>query len=213
MSTWLNQPAATTSLTLAPTALIVALVSASAIGERSSGWQVLGSGLVVGGAAVYFAGDLGATFIGMFAALTTLVANVSGALLGRSINRQTRLTPVTVTAVSMSIGSSLLLAAGIALEGWPSISARLALIIGWLAVVNTAIAFTLWNRSMRNLAAVESAAINNTMLIQIALLAWVFLGESPGLLGAVGIVIVTLGAFLTTWSGLPSRGAVNPAQR
>jgi non-canonical purine NTP pyrophosphatase (RdgB/HAM1 family) len=200
-----NQPAATTSLVLAPTALFVAVVSAFAIGERSSRLQFVGSLLVVVGAGVYFAGDLGATVIGMLAAVTALVANVTGALLGRSVNRQTKLPAVVVTAVSMSVGSSLLLAAGIAIEGWPTISLRLALIVGWLAVVNTAMAFTLWNRSMRVLAAVESAAINNTMLVQIALLAWLFLGESPGPVGAVGIVVVTLGALLTTSFGFSSR--------
>lgn len=193
-----NQPAATTSLVLAPTALFVAVVSAFAIGERSSRLQFVGSGLVVVGAGVYFAGDLGATMIGMLAAVTALTANVSGALLGRSINRETKLPAVVVTAVSMSVGSILLLAVGITIEGWPSISMRLALIVGWLAVINTAIAFTLWNRSMRVLAAVESAAINNTMLVQIALLAWLFLGESPGPVGALGIATVTLGAFITT---------------
>ena len=67
----------------------------------------------------------------------------------------------------------------------------------WLSVVNTAFAFTLWNISLRELTALESAGINNTMLIQIAVLAWVFLDESPGLLGAVGIVIVSIGSFLT----------------
>ena len=50
--------------------------------------------------------------------------------------------------------------------------------IGWLAVVNTALAFTLWNHTQRTLSAVESSIINNTMTIQIAILAWVFLSES-----------------------------------
>jgi drug/metabolite transporter (DMT)-like permease len=136
----------------------------------------------------------------MAAAIVALGANVAGALLGRSINREAHLSPVIITAVSMTIGSGLLLAAGIAIEGWPHLSVRLVLIVAWLSVVNTAIAFTLWNRSMRDLAAVESAAINNTMLVQIAVLAWLFLGESPGRVGAAGIVVVTLGAFVTTTS-------------
>lgn len=42
------------------------------------------------------------------------------------------------------------------------------LIIGWPALVNTALAFTLWNLSLRRLSAFESAGINNTMLLQIA---------------------------------------------
>ena len=76
-------------------------------------------------------------------------------------------------------------------------SVRGWLIIVWLAVVNTALAFTLWNLSLRRLSALASAGINNTMLIQIALLAWVFLGEAPGAFGLVGIALVSAGVFLT----------------
>ena len=35
------------------------------------------------------------------------------------------------------------------------------------------------------------------MLVQIAVLAWVFLDESPGSLGIGGIVMATLGVYLT----------------
>ena len=48
------------------------------------------------------------------------------------------------------------------------------------SIGNTALAFTWWNLSLQRLSAVESAGINNTMLIQIGLLAWVFLDEAPG---------------------------------
>jgi drug/metabolite transporter (DMT)-like permease len=205
-----SQPAATTSLVLAPTALCVAIVSAVAIGERSTHRQLIGSVLVVAGAGFYFAGDLGATVIGMVAAVTALVANVAGALLGRAINRRAELSPAVITAVSMSIGAGVLLGTGLATEGWPTLSSRLTLIIGWLAIVNTALAFTVWNWSKREHAAVESAAINNTMLVQIACLAWLFLGESPGPIGATGIAIVTFGAFLTTTIRSPYQDRVHP---
>lgn len=103
------------------------------------------------------------------------------------------------------VGAVLLLAAGLVIEGLPDITVRVMLIIGWLAVANTAVAFTLWNRSLRRLAAVESAAINNTMLVQIAALAWIFLGEGPGAAGVAGILIVSFGAFLTTATNGPVR--------
>jgi len=44
--------------------------------------------------------------------------------------------------------------------------------------------------------AVESSIINNTMLIQIALLAWVFLGESLDLVEIVGLALAAVGIFL-----------------
>ena len=70
------------------------------------------------------------------------------------------------------------------------------LVVAWLAVANTAFAFTLWNRTLRTLTAVESSVINNTMLVQIALLAWVFLGEGLSGREAMGMVWVGLGALL-----------------
>lgn len=199
------QPAATSSLMLAPTALLVALMSAGSLGEQPHRLQFVGAALIIVGAVLYFSGDLGATFIGMTASVVGLCANAGGSLLGRSVNRDGSLAPVLVTAGSMSVGAALLLVAGLLIEGWPQLTSRLVLIICWLAVVNTALAFTLWNRSLRDLAAVESSAINNTMLIQIAALAWLFLGESPGLLGVVGILVVSAGAFLTTYRGVRRR--------
>ncbi len=72
--------------------------------------------------------------------------------------------------------------------------------------MNTALAFTLWNRSLRRLSAVESASINNTMLVQIALLAWVFLGEAPGFAGMLGIVVVSIGVFLAQFKASGTTG-------
>ncbi|MGA9278199.1 DMT family transporter [Ilumatobacter sp.] len=193
------QPAATSSLMLAPTALFVAMLSARSLGEEPQRLQFVGTALIIVGAVLYFSGDLGATVVGMIASIVGLGANTAGSLLGRSVNRDGSLPPVLVTAVSMSVGAPLLLVTGLAIEGRPQLDVKVIAIIVWLAVVNTAVAFTLWNRSLRRLAAVESAAINNTMLIQIAGLAWLFLDESPGLVGVVGILTVSSGAFLATF--------------
>lgn len=191
-----TQPAATSSLMLAPTPFLVAVLSQRSIGETVHRRQVIGALLIVVGAVVFFAGDLGATVIGMIASIIGLSANATSSLLGRSINRQQHLSPLTVTVASMTIGATILLATGLITEGIPEVGWTAIGVIGWLAVVNTAWAFTMWNTSLRSLAAVESAAINNTMLIQIAILAWVFLGEAPGIAGGIGIATVSIGAFL-----------------
>lgn len=191
-----HQPAATTSLVLSLTPMLVALVAALSLAEVPAARQVVGVVLVAVGAVLYFAGDLGATAAGMAAALVGLGANVASSVLGRSVNRAARLSPVIVTAISMSVGAVVLLVAGLLTEGVPAVSPRAWLLIAWLAIVNTAFAFTLWNASLRRLSAVESASLNNTMLIQIALLAWLFLGEDPGLVGLIGILVVSAGVFL-----------------
>ena len=192
-----NQPAATTSLVLSWSPLLVAALGSLFIAETATRRQIAGALLVAAGAWAYFAGDLGATALGMMAALIAMAANVASSLLGRNVNRRADCPPVVVTAISMAVGAALLVAVGIGTEGMPAVSARAWLIIGWLAVVNTALAFTLWNYSLRRLSALESTAINNTMLIQIALLAWIFLDENLGIAEITGIVLVTIGVLLS----------------
>ena len=201
-----NQPAATTSLVLAWTPLLVAGLATRSLKEPPSGRQLTGAVLVAIGAWLYFAGNLGATTIGMAAALVGLGAGAAGALLGRHVNRPADVSPVLITALSMAVGAVLLVAVGLVAEGLPVVSTRAWLIIAWLAVINTALAFTWWNLSLRRLSAVESAGINNTMLIQIATLAWIFLDEQPGTPELGGIILVTIGVFLTQTAILrPSR--------
>ncbi|MEM9614679.1 MAG: DMT family transporter [Actinomycetota bacterium] len=192
-----SQPAATTSLVLSATPLLVAALSSRTLAEPPSPRQVIGGGLVLVGAALYLTGDLGFTVTGMVAAGVALVANAIGSILGRSVNRSAPIPAVDVTALSMTAGAAALAVASVAVEGWPTVSGRALAIIGWLAIVNTALAFALWNSSLRQLTAVESAGINSTMLAQIALLAWVFLDEPLGWDGGFAVVLVSLGVFLT----------------
>ena len=196
-----SQPAATTSLVLSWTPLAVALAGSRAIAERAGARQLAGSGLVVTGAWLFFSGELGATSVGMAAALVALGANVVASLLGRGVNRTGAMSPAVVTVLSMGVGAALLLAVGWAVEGAPRLTWQAGLLIAWLAAVNTALAFTLWNYSLRRLAALESAAINNTMLIQIALLAWLFLDEPLGWGEIAGIVVVSAGILLAQAGG------------
>jgi len=191
-----SQPAATSSLVLSLTPLLVAGASTVTLLERPSARQIGGAALIVAGAVAYFSGQLGFTPIGLTASLVGLAANAAAALIGRGVNRGRDLSPVVVTVVSMSAGAIALMVAGLAAEGAPTVSVRAWLIIVWLAVVNTAWAFTLWNRSLQLLSATESAAINNTMLIQIGILAWLFLGETPGALDVVGMAAVSVGVYL-----------------
>ncbi|MDX2381505.1 MAG: DMT family transporter [Acidimicrobiia bacterium] len=211
-----SQPAATTSLVLSLTPLVVALLGARALGEGASARQVVGAISVVFGAWIYFGGALGATLVGMFAAFVALGSNVGAALIGRSVNRGGTHAPIVITAVSMTVGALALLVVGLSVEGVPHLTGRAGAILVWLAIVNTALAFTLWNRSLVHLAALESAGINNTMLIQIAALGWIFLGEVPGVLGIIGIVVVSMGVFFTqAVSPSPSSpsSSVRPGQR
>jgi drug/metabolite transporter (DMT)-like permease len=199
-----SQPAATTSLVLSFTPLLVALVSQASLGERPMAVQVVGAAVIVTGALLYLAGDLGMTLVGMTAALSGLAANVASAVLGRAVNRAHRLSARVVTTVSMAIGAATLVLAGWLVEGPPRMDPVGWALVGWMALVNTALAFTWWNESLRHLSATESAAINDLMLLQIAGLAWLFLGEVPDAVQWVGMALVTLGVLAATVRGRPA---------
>jgi drug/metabolite transporter (DMT)-like permease len=114
--------------------------------------------------------------------------------------------PVGLTAVSMLIGAAVLVGVGIAVEGWPRLDLRGWLIIGWLALVNTAFAFTLWNHTLRTLTAVESSVVNNTMTIQVAILAIVFLGERLEPVQLIGLLLAAAGAAVVQLAPVLRRG-------
>jgi drug/metabolite transporter (DMT)-like permease len=81
-------------------------------------------------------------------------------------------------------------------EGIPKIDLMGWAIILWLAIVNTAFAFTLWNHTLRTLTAMESSIINGTMLIWIPIFAVIFLGEGISLKELIGLVAVGMGTLL-----------------
>jgi drug/metabolite transporter (DMT)-like permease len=190
-------PAATVSLLLNLTPLVVGLLGIGLLGERPTPRQWAGVGLAIAGALLYF---LPATLppaatLGVVVVAVGVAANAGSAVLGRRVNRD-GLGALVVTVVSMGIGAALLLAIGIAWQGLPPLDARAWGIIAWLALVNTALAFTLWNHTLRTLTAVESSIINGTMLIQIALLAWLALGETLTPRAIAGLALAGLGTLL-----------------
>lgn len=188
-------PATTLSLMLAFTPALVAILGVVLLGEHIGWREVAGVAVFLAGAGLYFASralPAGAA-IGLTVGAVGVLANAGQTLLGRKVNRDTGLPPSLVTSVSMAAGAAALLTSGVALQGWPEISPNGWLIVGWLAAANTALAFWLWNRAQGVLSALESSLINNTMLIQIAVLAVLFLGERLSVAQVAGLTLAGLG--------------------
>jgi drug/metabolite transporter (DMT)-like permease len=202
-------PAVTVNVMLGFTSVVVALLGLGLLGERPSPWQWLGIFVALGGGLLYFypVQIPQAALVGFVAVLIGVLANAGSAVLGRSINRTGHLRPLTVTTVSMGLGSMLLLLVGIVMQGIPALSWQSWVIIGWLALVNTAFAFTLWNHSLRTLSAMESSIINNTMAVQIPILAVIFLGERLNGREVAGLVVAIVGALLVQLGRKRKRGA------
>ncbi len=191
-------PSVTVSLILNFTPIVTATFGVFLLGEFLSLRQWMGSILFISGVLVYFypVVFVGNQLTGIFIMLFAVFSNAGSAILGRYINRQKLFTPSVITGISMGIGSIFLLIPGIWLQGLPSISLTNFLLLLWMAIINTAFAFTLWNNTLRNLTAVDSSIINGTMLIQIGILSWIFLGEAISLQEAVGMLIAGAGVII-----------------
>jgi drug/metabolite transporter (DMT)-like permease len=191
-------PAMTTNVLLSFTTILVALLGILLLKERPTLLQWGGVVLYLAGVLFYFYPLLlpGGQAVGLVVAGVAVLANALSAILGRHINRTGAIDPMAVTIVSMGSGAAVLLIAGLAVQGLPRLRPVHWALILWLAVVNSALAFTLWNRTLRILSAMESSIINNTMLVQIALLAWLFLGESLTLQQAAGMALVAAGTLI-----------------
>lgn len=193
--------AVTFSLLLNFSSVLVAIFGIFTLHEVPTPLQWAGTAIFIVGVLIYFSAVPigGEQTLGLLLAMGTVGANAIASVLGRAVNRHRTTPPLVVTGVSMGVGALVLLALGLAVEGLPPLSWRNWLTIAWLAVVNTALAFTLWNRSLQHLSAVESSIINNTMLVQIAILAWLFLGAQLSARDLVGLALAAVGIFLANW--------------
>jgi drug/metabolite transporter (DMT)-like permease len=202
-------PAMTTSLLLSFTTILVALLGIVLLGERPTGLQWTGTGLyLVGVLAFFYPLSLpSGQQIGLLIAIGGTVANALSSILGRHVNRGGELDAMTVTVGSMGIGGTVLLAVGARVQGMPRLSPISWLLVFWLAAVNSALAFTLWNKTLQHLSAMESSIINNTMLFQITLLAWLFLGEELTWQKAGGMVLAAAGTLAVQLRERRWRGA------
>jgi drug/metabolite transporter (DMT)-like permease len=191
-------PAMTTSLLLSFTTALVAVIGVFLIGEHPAWLQWGGVGIYLAGVLVYFypLSIPAAQSIGFVIVIAGVIANAISSVLGRYVNRTGEISTLMVTIVSMGIGGGALLLIGLLTQDMPRLSLANWAIIVWLAIVNTAFAFTLWNHTLRTLSAVESSIINNTMLIQIPILAFIFLDEDLTWQRIAGMVVAGIGTLI-----------------
>lgn len=186
-------PAITVSLVLNFTIFIVVILSAFLLKEVPSILQIAFIAIGLIGILIYFYPiDIPQNeLLGLIVICFGVFANAIASIMGRSINRAKQIHPIIITGLSMVFGSVLLLMLGFMLEGIPNLSFTSIFYILWLSIINTALAFTLWNKSMQKLRAIDSTLINSAMLPQTVLLALIFLGEMPDLLEWLGLGLLT----------------------
>lgn len=191
-------PAAMTSLLLNLTPVAVGISGMFLLREYPTKVQWMGILVSLVGVFIYFRSMAfqSPQIFGTVAALICVLANTGSSIIGRHLNSKGNLTPITITFVSMGFGSTILFATGLTIQGIGVLDFRQWCTIIWLAVVNTALAWNLWNHTLRVLTAVESSILNTLMLPQTALLAVIFLGEKLSLVQVIGLALVGSGAVI-----------------
>jgi drug/metabolite transporter (DMT)-like permease len=191
------QPVTVTFL-LNLTPIFVLALSALFLNELPSSTQLVGIALTLCGVFVFFYDALGG--VGkVTGVLVTLVSGVGWAIymiISRYSLSRNEESVMILTTCSMIFGSLMLLGTTTVTGNIVAVSFNGWILILWLGVVNTAVAFTLWNQALKALQVYEQSILQNTMLIQIALLAFVFLQEPLDPQKVVGMVMVFMGVLI-----------------
>ena len=200
-------PAVTVTFILNFTPVMVLLINAVAFRRPPGPRQALGSLVALVGAYVFLGGGV---WSGSLAGVLVTLASGAGwavylVAVGRLFARKP-IEPLALSAFAMAFGTVVIAGSAAALEGFAPVTAQSAAIILWLGVVNTAAAFFLWNHALSLVDAFEASMIQNTMLVQIAVLSWLFLGEALTAAKAAGMAVVLLGVLAIQVSPLRGGG-------
>ena len=190
-------PAVTVTFILNFTPVFVLLLNLVLLAKYPNRTQLAGTGLILAGSFLFFGGSVGA---GSLTGIAVTVASGVGwglyLILGARWLRDSALSPLGVTAFTMGLGTGFIVLTALLIEGYQPVPASGWVVILWLGVVNTAAAFFLWNDALRKVEAFEVAVLQNTMLIQIALLSVVFLGEQLTPRKIAGMLLVFTGVLV-----------------
>lgn len=199
-------PATTGSFLMSLMPLLALVGGALLLKEIPTRWQIFGVILSLFGSGLFFSTGLkhgepkGVLIVGF-----GLVGILTFTLLGRGIARERRLDTLTLTTLPLAIGGLLTMLIALFVEGVPQFTGRSTLIVLWLAVVNTALGYMLYNHSLRELTALEINMIMNLSPLFTAIMSWFVLGERLGLIQILGMVIMVLGVILVQRAGEPDK--------
>lgn len=156
---------------------------------KSLYWKIA---LLIAGMLAYYTPWKGGMNVPLLAWMVLILA-AFGAAMNVVLNRYRLLQGYehrTVTILPMLSGGLMMLTAGLATESFPVLTWQLIACIAYLAFISGAMGFGLWVWSQQTLTAVESGAINNMMIIEIALMDVLFFGRELGVWQWTGILIV-----------------------
>lgn len=200
-------PAVTVTFILNFTPVIVLTLGLVFLKTTPTPRQVAGIALVIAGAYIYFGGGVSAS--SLTGVIVTFVSGLGWAaylVASRAFFKPGEIGPLGLSAFAMGVGTVFIAGSAWVYEGFTALSLGGWGIVIWLGVVNTAAAFFLWNHALQRVEAFEISILQNTMLIQIAILSVIFLGEKLTASKMLGMAAVFVGVLIVQLSSLRGAG-------
>lgn len=185
--------------------LVTLAMGAIWLNERPTRLQNLGLVVALGGGVAFFGTRIPTAQV--VPIVITLLGAVCLAVFGvmaREFARDGLVDGVTLAAVPLFFGGGLLI---VTVPPTHVPAARVLLVLLWLAVANSAVAYLVWNHALRRLQAFEISIVANLMPMGTALVAPILIGERVEAAAWLGIAIALAGVVLV---GLGGRRPVAP---
>ena len=189
--------ATTDALLLNLVPLLVLVAGVIWLKEMPTRLQLLGVVIGVLGGVLFFSPGLSAGEpLGLAIVTVGLLGNAAYGLLGRTLARAGRVDTLSLTAIPLAVGSLLLLPCALLIEGVPPFVPQAWLLVVLLAVLNTAVAYVLYNHALKVLAAFEVSVILSINPLVTALWGWFLLGERLQSLQVLAMAVMIVGVAL-----------------
>jgi len=172
-------PATTVSFMMGMITLLILFGGIIWLHETPNRVQLIGILVTLGGTVLFFSTGLKpGEPLGMAILAIGLLGFTFFGVLGRDVARAQKVDTLSLTAIPLALGGRCLLLVALPLEGLPHASPVTWGLVLWLAAVNTALGYILYNHALQ------------------VLTAWFLLGERLSLLQWIGMVIVIVGVAL-----------------
>jgi drug/metabolite transporter (DMT)-like permease len=195
---------ANSSLMLAATPVVIALISALIGQERVGPRHWIGAALSMTGIYIVVGRNVTLSGAGLVGDLMMVAAVLCWALYTLGSRRLiARHSPVGVTGLSMAIGTLIYVPASwshVRAVEWSALSTRTWISIVYSAIFALGVAYTIWYAGVRQIGSARTSVYSNVIPIVAMATAVVFLGEPLGWTNVLGATAVLLGVALTRTS-------------
>jgi drug/metabolite transporter (DMT)-like permease len=162
--------------------------------EKPTWLQLIGLVVALAGGVVFFGTRIpSAETVPIVVTLMGAVCLAVFGVMAREFARDGLIDGVTLAGIPLLFGGGLLM---VVVPPAQIPSLRVSAVLIWLAVVNSALAYLLWNHALRRLQAFEISIVGNLMPMGTGLLAPLLIGEMVGAAAWVGIAVALAGVVL-----------------